>query len=345
MRDSCHDPPMPEPCLPAIELLALPESTPAALYGLYEVFAAVGVTWGELTGEPATAPRLAPRIVSRDGAPIATPVGLPLAPHGALGPAAEIVVVGDIATSLDFDPRGRWPVEAAWLRDRWAAGATLCSICTGAIVLAEAGLLDGEVATTHWSAAPLIAKAYPKVRLDTGRILATAAGGRLVTGGGASSWEDLALHLVARIAGGREAVRIARIFLFGDRSEGQLPFAAAPRPGRHEDAAVARTQAWIAEHYGVANPVTRMAERSGLSERTFKRRFKAATGLTPIEYVQTLRIEEAKQMLETGDQTTDAVACEVGYEDPAFFRLLFKRATGVTPARYRQRFARIARPA
>jgi transcriptional regulator GlxA family with amidase domain len=94
-------------------------------------------------------------------------------------------------------------------------------------VLAEAGLLDGEVATTHWSAAPLIARHYPKVRLDTARILASAADGRLLTSGGASSWQDLALHLVARIAGGREAVRIARIFLLGDRSEGQLLCAAA----------------------------------------------------------------------------------------------------------------------
>ena len=132
---------------------------------------------------------------------------------------------------------------------------------------------------------------------------------------GVEDVQDLALHLVARLAGGREAVRIARIFLLGDRSEGQLLYAAAPRPGRHDDAAVARAQEWIAEHYDIASPVTRMVERSGLSERTFKRRFKAATGLTPIEYVQTLRVEEARQMLETGDRPTDAIACEVGYED------------------------------
>jgi transcriptional regulator GlxA family with amidase domain len=88
-----------------------------------------------------------------------------------------------------------------------------------------------------------------------------------------------------------------------------------------------------------------MVERSRLSERTFKRRFKAATGLSAIEYVQTLRIEEARQMLETGDQPTDAVACEVGFDDPAVFRRLFKRPTGVTPDRCRQRFARIARRA
>jgi transcriptional regulator GlxA family with amidase domain len=254
------------------------------------------------------------------------------------------VVVGDIALGPGFDPCGRWPEETRWLRERHAAGATVCSICTGAVVLAEAGLLDGEIATTHWSAVPLVARHYPRVRLEPGRILAPARGERVITSGGASSWEDLALFLIARVAGGPEAVRIAKIFLFGDRSEGQLLYAGARRPRRHDDAAVAGAQAWIGAHYATANPVAQMVARSGLPERSFKRRFRAATGYAPTEYVQTLRIEEAKQMLETGDLATDAVAFEVGYEDPAFFRRLFKRATGVTPARYRQRFARIARP-
>jgi transcriptional regulator GlxA family with amidase domain len=106
---------------------------------------------------------------------------------------------------------------------------------------------------------------------------------------------------------------------------------------------VAADQAWIAENYAAANPVAQMVERAGMPERSFKRRFKAATGYTPIEYVQTLRIEEAKQTLETSDRPTDAVAREVGYEGPTFFRRLFKRTTGVTPARYRQRFSKIAR--
>jgi transcriptional regulator GlxA family with amidase domain len=218
-------------------------------------------------------------------------------------------------------------------------------MCTGALVLAEAGLLDGRPATTHWSAAPIVERCYPRVRIDTGRLLAPADEGRIVTSGGAAAWEDLAVHLIARLAGAAEAVRVAKIFLFGDRTEGQLLYAGARKPRQHADGVVADAQAWIADHYVAANPVTRMVERSGLPERSFKRRFKAATGYTPIDYVQTLRIEEAKQALETSDRPTDAVACEVGYEDPTFFRRLFKRATGVTPARYRQRFARIARPA
>src|SRR5690606_14341498 len=99
----------------------------------------------------------------------------------------------------------------------------------------------------------------------------------------------------------------------------------------------------IADHYRADNPVARLVAQSGLPERTFKRRFKAATGYTPVEYVQVLRLEEAKQLLETTGEPTDGIAQAVGYEDPAFFRRLFKRHTGVTPARYRQRFQPIAK--
>ena len=139
-------------------------------------------------------------------------------------------------------------------------------------------------------------------------------------------------------------MRTSKIFLFGDRSDGQLPFAKMARPSQHDDAVIADCQVWIADHYAAPNPVTRMVERSGLAERTFKRRFRAATGYTPVEYVQTLRVEEAKQQFETTALPTDEVGASVGYEDPAFFRRLFKRHTGVTPARYRQRFRAVGDP-
>jgi transcriptional regulator GlxA family with amidase domain len=331
--------------LPAVRvaLLALPQSTPAAVVGLYEVFASAGTAWPMMTGEATAVPALAPRIITADGAPIETAIGLAIQPQAALGPA-EVVVVADITFDPDFDPRGQWPVETAWLRERHAAGATICSICTGSIVLAEAGLLNGLPATTHWLAAPLMRDLYPQVRLEPGRILAPVGeDSRIITSGGASSWEDLALFLVARLCGGPEAVRMARLFLFGDRSEGQLVYAGARQARRHEDRAVQAAQAWAAENYSRPGPVPGMAAAAGLHERTFKRRFQAATGYTPLDYVQTVRIEEAKQLLESTELPTEAIAAEVGYEEPAFFRRLFKRRTGVTPASYRRRFARIAR--
>jgi transcriptional regulator GlxA family with amidase domain len=329
-----------------VSLLALPESTPATLYGLYEVLSAVGVTWPALTGEPAAGPRMDARIVSLDGTPLNGALGLPIVPHAALSAVqqTDLLIVTDLNLPLDADPRGRWPEVTDWLRAQFARGATVCSVCTGSILLAEAGLLDGAEATTHWCAIPLFRSYYPAVKLRPERILIPSGlAQRLITSGGSAAWEDLALYLIARYCGEVEAVRTAKIFLFGDRSEGQMLYAARARARRHDDALVARCQTWIAEHYAAPNPVTRLVTYSGLPERTFTRRFTAATGYSPVEYVQTLRIEEAKQLLETTGEPTDVVAAQVGYEDPAFFRRLFKRRTGVTPARYRQRWQDLAR--
>lgn len=326
---------------PEIAILALPQSTSAALYGLYEVFASVGRTWQELTGEPADGRTLSPRIVTRDGAPVTGPLGFPITPNGPVD-AAEVVVITDIAFPIDGNPAELWKDEIVWLRERHAAGAIICSVCTGTVVLAEAGLLDGLEATTHWSAVEFMRSRYPTVRLAPQKILApTGPGDQIVTGGGATAWEDMALYLVARLSSEREAVRIAKIFLFGDHSEGQLPFAGARKAKYHDDAVVADIQTWIANNYHLSNPVAHMVERSGLAERTFTRRFNTATGYSPMEYVQTLRIEEAKHLLETTTTSIEMIAVEAGYEDPNFFRRLFKRKVGITPARYRQKFAAI----
>lgn len=329
----------------AVSLLVLPESTPAALYGLLELFAAVGVVWAELTGEPAPARRMEARVVSADGAPVATALGPPIVPQATLAATAppDVVVVTDLAVPIPGGPRGRWNREAAWVREQYQRGATVCSVCTGSLFLAEAGLLDGCEATTHWCVTDLFRRHYPRVLLRPERIVCSGdAEQRLLTGGGAAAWEDVALHLIARFCGAAEAVRIAKVFLIGDRSAGQLPFAAMGRRS-HEDAVIACCQGWIADHYAGPSPVARMVRQSGLPERTFKRRFRAATGYAPVDYVQALRIEEAKQLLETTDEATDSVALAVGYEDPASFRRLFKRRTGLTPARYRQRFRVVGR--
>lgn len=324
-----------------IQLLAVRETTPGTLYGLYELLDAVGVAWNDTTGEAVSTPRLDTRIVSAGGTAFASPIGIPIEPQRSLSDAgrAEVIIVTDLALTQDQNPQGRWAKEVDWLRRRFDEGAVLCSVCTGSVLLAEAGLLDGVEATTHWGATRLFSRHYPRVKLHAERILCPAGPEhRIVTCGGAGSWSDLALYLIARFCGQAEAVRLAKVFILGDRSEGQLPFSAMGRVPQHGDATVGRCQEWLADHYREPNPVASMAVLSGLPARTFKRRFKAATGYAPIEYVQALRVEEAKQMLEATGEPTDAVAHAVGYDDPAFFRRLFKRATGVTPARYRQRY-------
>lgn len=326
-----------------VALLALPESTPASLYGLHEVLGAAGTAWSQVTGEPEVAQRqFRPRIVSAAGRHFVAPNGAGIAVEAPLAAvaAADVVIVTDLAVDFRNDPRGAWPVEAAWVRGRYAAGALVASVCTGSVFLAAAGLLGGLPATTHWAATGLFRDHFPTVRLEPARLLCPAGPDqRIVTGGGASAWSDLALYLIARFAGAAEARRQARLFLLGDHGEGQLPFAAMARPRQHDDGAVAAAQLWIADHYATLAPVARMAARAGLPERSFARRFRKATGYRPVAYVQALRIEEAKQLLETTDAPTEAVAEAVGYADAASFRRLFTREVGVSPARYRQRLA------
>jgi transcriptional regulator GlxA family with amidase domain len=305
------------------------------------VFAAFGPSWRELMELEEDPAEFDTRIVAAAADPFRCAGGVPVVPHAACADIerADVVIVTDLAISPESDPAVRWPDEAQWLVRMYEAGSIVCSVCSGSVLLARSGLLDGRPATTHWAYVDHFRQFHPNVRLEPERILVPATPEhRVITTGGMAAWEDLALYLIARFYGQATAINAAKLYLFGDRSEGQLLFAALGKPKRHDDAAVARSQQWIAHHYDAQNPVAEMARRSGLAERSFKRRFKAATGYTPIEYVQALRIEEAKQLLEATTDAVETIAQQTGYEDPTSFRRLFKRLAGVTPGRYRKRF-------
>lgn len=157
--------------------------------------------------------------------------------------------------------------------------------------------------------------------------------------GGVMSWHDLALHLIARFVGPTAAQGMARLLMLEWHGDGQAPYIAfAPRLD-HGDALVLRLQRWLRRHYMVANPVAEMVARSGLTRRGLERRFQRATGYLPIGYVQQLRIAEARRRLERTDASVEQIGAEIGYENTAFFRRLFKRATRLNPGAYRRRFA------
>ena len=324
-----------------VALLALPECSAAVLLSLYEVLQSVGQAWTLLTGEPEDYPIFEPVIISPDGKPLTCLTGLRIAPHKNFsdGGRFDVTLITDVLPSDGTDPRTFAKSSADWIRSQYQGGATVCSVCTGTLVLANTGLLNGQPATTHWAFRDRFRQYFPEVQLQPERILVVAGeGSRIVTAGGSASWEDLVLYLISRFSSPLAAVRAAKIHVIGDRSSGQLAYAAMMKIERHDDAAIASVQEWIADHYMVDNPVQSMIGHSGLAARTFKRRFKAATGYTPMLYTQTLRVEEAKQLLETTDQPTDAIAIQVGYDDPSSFRRLFKRETGLTPALYRRKF-------
>ena len=226
---------------------------------------------------------------------------------------------------------------ARWLLDRHGAGATLASNCGGAFLLAATGLLDGRPATTHWWFAEDFRARFPAVELDCDRIVIDD--GDLITAGGLMAWTDLGLRLVDRMLGPTVMLETGKFMLVDPAGREQRHFARFMPRMTHGDEAVLRVQHWLAAREGKAIGTRDMAAQAGLEERTFQRRFKAATAMTPIEYVQHLRVAKAREHLEFTRRTVDQIAWSVGYEDPAAFRKLFHRLVGLSPGDYRTRFA------
>jgi transcriptional regulator GlxA family with amidase domain len=320
------------------------ETSPSVLYGLYDVLLSVGAVYSDMTTGQAEDCLLDVRIVAETAKAFRCFGNVLVEPHARLDDIekADAAVVCDIYLPIDTPPRGRYRREIDWLRRMQANGSIIASVCSGSLILAEGGLLDGRECAGHWAYRDMFRAHYPNVRFREDSILVFAGeGARIITAGGHSSWHDLALHLIARLCGANHAIRTAKVYLLSGHLDGQLPFAAMTRRVQDSDAVIGRCQEWIAHNYAHANPVAAMAERSGLKPRTFTRRFRAATGYRPMDYVHALRIEEAKQLIETESAGIDEVGFKVGYEDPSFFRRLFKRKAGLTPAAYRRKFAGI----
>lgn len=329
-----------------VAILALPESTASVVYGMHDLFKSAGRDWGLITkGEPG-AEVMRPQVIAAQRGPFVAANGVRISPDTTFDECARpsIVCVPEVAIPPGAPIDGRFDAEVDWLRRCHECGATIATACSGALLLAESGLLDGFEATTHWAYCDVIRDRYPKVRVRPQRALvASGDGQRLVMAGGGTSWLDLGLYLIARVAGVEVAMQTARINLIDWHDIGQQPFASLARSRQVDDAVIARCQAWIAEHYHEPAPVTAMVRLSGLAERSFKRRFEQATGMSPLEYVHTLRLEEAKQMLEATEAPVEAIAQEVGYEDAGFFSRLFRRHVQLTPAQYRRRFGSMRR--
>ena len=323
-----------------VSILVFPESDPCIIYGIYDTLWAAGTFWNAMEGQPHK-PLFRPRLVAATADPIRLYTDVTVMPHHGVDEVArtDIVFVPNVMVYTAECIRRLDRRLIDWIRAMHASGAQLCASCGGPLVLAEAGLLEGEAATTHWSYAQLFRQEFPGVAVHAERILTQSGPGQsLVCSGGSSSWQDLCLYLIARHGGIAEALRVSRIFLYQWHRDGQQPYASMIANVGHDDAAIRRCQTWLADHYELANVVGEAARMSGLAKRTFDRRFRAATGYSPLAYVQALRVEEAKQMLETGPDPVEEVARQVGYEDPASFRRLFRRLVGMTPGDYRRKF-------
>jgi transcriptional regulator GlxA family with amidase domain len=263
--------------------------------------------------------------------------GLTLVPDGDLasvhGPIDTLVVAGGIGT-----------VEAladhrliTWLADAAGRSRRVTSVCSGAFLLAEAGLLDGRRATTHWSVCHTLAELYPAVTVETDPIY--VRDGDVWTSAGVTAGMDLALALVEDDHGRDAALAIARRFvLFLRRPGNQAQFSAQLEAQTAERDVLQDIQAHIADHPGTDLAVHALAARAGMSVRNFSRSFRAEVGTTPARYVERVRVEAARRLLEETDTGVDAVAATCGFGTAETMRRAFLRALHVPPAEYRRRF-------
>ena len=213
---------------PLVCLLAAPATSPAVLYGLYDVLASAGVVYGEMTTGEAGEPLLEVKIVAAGAEPFRCFGGVLVEPHAAIAdvPATDVAIVCDVYTPIDVPAGERYPAEIEWLRRVHADGAVIASVCSGSLILAHSGLLDGLEATGHWAYRQLARQHYPRVRWREESVLARAGDGqRIVTAGGVTAWQDLALHLISRFCGPEHAARTAKVHLLAPHTDGQMPFA------------------------------------------------------------------------------------------------------------------------
>lgn len=322
-------------------IVAVPETAGSALYGMIDVLSAAGNVWQTLVGTEVERQLFRVRIVAESLDAFTCGNRIPVVPDVRVAdvPSGDLVILPELWLGPDEDIKGRYPALLQWIRRKYKEDATIYSACSGAVMLAETGLLDGCDATSHWGYKDLFRTRYPRVRFhpEPNLVFADPAG-RIATAGGTTSWHDLALHIISRHASPGEALRIAKVYLLKWHGEGQLPYAALVRRTPHADSVVRRCEEWLARHFRDSNALQGAVQNAGIPERTLKRRFKTATGVTLIEYLQNLRVEEAKRLLESGQLPVDEISAQVSYEDPSFFRGLFRRRTGLTPSQYRRMF-------
>jgi transcriptional regulator GlxA family with amidase domain len=303
-----------------------------------EVFHSAGALWRELKGE-APEPRFRVVTASIDGRSVRSPyAGLTMAPQFCIADVTKADIVIVPTSGLELDAK---LVENSallpWLRKHYAAGGYIAGVCMGAAYLAEAGLLDGKRATTHWAVAGDMRKRYPKVDWREDHFVTEDT--RLLCSGGLTAAADVSLYLVEKLCGHEIAVQTAKALLLSMPRTHQAGYAVLPLSPPHGDDRIRQVEAFLQARYAEDINSEQLAELACMSERTFLRRFKAATGRVPAGYLQAVRIEAAKAMLELETASVQAVAQNVGYEDVSFFRTLFKRETGMTPGEYRAHFA------
>ncbi len=275
-------------------------------------------------------------VITDTGEPVKSFSGMPIVPHKSKDDCRYLdiifipVIYGDLTSVLG----NTGLVE--WLRNQHQKGVIICAVCAGVFLAAQTRLLNNKSATTHWLLADDFKTRFPRVTLKKEKMIVDE--GDIITAGGVTAYMDLSLYLVRRFGADDLASTLSKTLLIDPVRQSQAPYTSFKFNTTHTDNDILIAQAFMEEHQTRPLSVDTLAGKVNLGQRTFARRFKRATGDTPLEYLQHLRISKAKSLLETGTKTVDQITRAAGYEDTSSFRRLFKRFTGLSPTAYRKKF-------
>jgi len=319
-----------------VTILGLTDTSTSVVAGPFDLFVYAGTLWNGIFREPMT-PFFEVEVVSAQGGPIKCIGGLEINAHRGIASVqnTDLLLIPSI-----YDIKETLAREAEvipWIKQLYQRGAQVAAICTGTFVLAETGLLDGKIATTHWGTTEAFRHRYPKVTLKPEQLITDS--GDIFTAGGSNACFDIGLYLVRKYCGLDVARKLAKTFLHDLDRVSQAPWTAFQSQRAHTDKEIRGAQERLEKHYAEQYNFDEFARQACMSRRTFERRFKAATGDSPLRYLQRVRVEAAKRMLETENLNFDEIAYAVGYEDRSFFSKVFTQISGLTPKAYRQKWS------
>jgi transcriptional regulator GlxA family with amidase domain len=320
-----------------VTILGVDGSMATTIFGPMDILSQAGRLWNRVAQSPPT-PFFDVTIATANGQPIRCANNAMIQPHSGIDEIdhSDLVVIAS-ATHIE-QVLCKSPELVPWILGQYRKGAHVASICTGVFLLAETGLLDGKSATLHWGFTRLFRKRYPQVALASHRMFIDQ--GRLYCSAGVSAGMDLSLYLVEKLCGRQAAVASAKAMVLDLPRELQTPYGTLllSKDQDHGDPLITKAQQWIEQHHTQSIDYDILAGKLAMSRRSLERRFKQAMGVTPLGYLQQLRVESAKRLLEEGVLSFNEITYRVGYEDTSFFRKVFIRLAGLRPREYQQRF-------
>lgn len=333
-----------------IYVLGFDQALASAITGVIDLFALAGVTWNRIQQQD-TAMAFNVQLASEQGRNIQCINGLQLGAHCSFNDIEAVLTAKQPASAMDSNilivPTIGGPIQQSLennsaliqlLRKADNAGWTIAGNCTGNFFLAEAGILDGKSATTHWGFETEFKQRFPQVKLQADQLITRDE--NIFCAGGGIAWFDLGLHIIERYVDFETAMQTAKAFVIDYRRDSQLSYSLMRIAKPHQDELVNNIQALIEQDCTISLSIDELAKQNNVSPRTLIRRFNSALGMPPNTYLQSVRIERARKMLEESDFNIDTIMIKIGYEDASSFRRLFKKKTGLTPTEYRNRFSR-----